>query len=245
MEVDFPCALLKYLSNELIWEFKWEWKSIAMQSNAIPCLLLLGLRKTKYEVHRNIYLFVMAVLLGEHISSDIDWELILSSKTNSPWYHLLTPLYFFVLYRFFDKYLFAEKVDIGRWLPPLAFAFLAVWNATLGDGFYNFPKVTAGLYSVAGILLPLSYFYRVLQELKIERIELDPMFWVCTGMILYFSGNFLLWCGLNLLTFDYAFFNSVYSINRGLTIFLNFCFVIAILLNPPLKINTSLTTTMT
>lgn len=46
--------------------------------------------------------------------------------------------------------------------------------------------------SVVVILLALAYFYKVFQELKVQNLLLEPFFWVSAGLLLFFSGNFLI-----------------------------------------------------
>ncbi|SDG36723.1 hypothetical protein SAMN04487996_1183 [Dyadobacter soli] len=51
--------------------------------------------------------------------------------------------------------------------------------------------------SVVVILLALSYFYKVFQELKVQNLLVEPFFWVSAGLLLFFSGNFLIFIFMN------------------------------------------------
>jgi hypothetical protein len=51
--------------------------------------------------------------------------------------------------------------------------------------------------SVIVILLALAYFYKVFQELKVQNLLLEPFFWVSAGLLLFFSGNFLIFVFMN------------------------------------------------
>lgn len=224
--------MIKYLSNPRLWEFEWNLIKIGPQFWAVSFLLIIILWRFRHRVHRNIYLFVVFALLMDHVSTDKDVSQLLSSETNSPWYHLGTPILFLLLSRFYSNYLFKGRLTFFRWLLPLVFCLIALINALVGDGFYNFPAVTVGLYSASGILFTVSFFMYLLNSLEVKQLEKSPMFWVSTGMLIYYSGNFLVWIGMNLLTYNSDFFFSIYRISYGLTILLNCFFIIAIILKP-------------
>ncbi|WP_020569963.1 hypothetical protein [Neolewinella persica] len=166
----------------------------------------------------------------EHISTDPDLKYLFSPGTNSPWYHLGVPLLFFLLTRFYRVYLKGRSGYYLEWLLPAMFTLLVIGLAIYDDGFYKFPSIPVGLYSLTGIILSGGYFIYLLRSLAVKRLELDPLFWASTGFLLYYSGNFLLWLGLNFLTYDRNFFDSIYRINGSLTILLNCLFVLALLI---------------
>jgi len=51
--------------------------------------------------------------------------------------------------------------------------------------------------SVVTIFLALAYFYKVFQELKVQNLLHEPFFWVSAGLLLFFSGNFLIFIFMN------------------------------------------------
>ncbi|GGM73072.1 hypothetical protein GCM10010967_00610 [Dyadobacter beijingensis] len=53
------------------------------------------------------------------------------------------------------------------------------------------------LESAMVIFLALAYFYKVFQELKVQNLLLEPFFWVSAGLLLFFSGNFLIFVFMN------------------------------------------------
>ncbi|TXF91629.1 hypothetical protein FUA23_00140 [Neolewinella aurantiaca] len=119
-----------------------------------------------------------------------------------------------------------------RWLLPLAFLILVILNIISEGGLEVFPSKIVGLYSIAGIILSVGYFLYLLRTLTDYYIERKPMFWVSSGLLIYFAGNFLLWIGLNFITYDRDFFYSIYRINSIVTVLLYVFFTIAIFLNP-------------
>jgi len=166
----------------------------------------------------------------EHVSTNPDLKNIFYPGTNSPWYHLGVPVLFFLLTRFYRVYLKGKSGYFLQWILPAAFSSLVIALAVYDEGFYKFPSIPIGIYSVTGMILSGGYFVYLLRSLAIKRLELDPLFWVSTGFLLYYSGNFLLWLGLTFLTYDRNFFYSIYRINGSLTILLNGLFVLALLI---------------
>ncbi|MFT7120439.1 MAG: hypothetical protein ACJAZ9_000612 [Neolewinella sp.] len=55
----------------------------------------------------------------------------------------------------------------------------------------------------------------------VESLDRDPLFIVAAGVLIYFSGNFLLWIFLTYINFDRSFFYSIYNINSVLCLVLN------------------------
>lgn len=48
------------------------------------------------------------------------------------------------------------------------------------------------LVSITFLLLALNYFYRLLKEVKYQRLERNPLFWLSSGIVLYYSGTLVL-----------------------------------------------------
>jgi hypothetical protein len=65
------------------------------------------------------------------------------------------------------------------------------------------------LEGVLVILLCLTWCWRVLTEMKIQRLEQNPVFWANTGFLIYFSGNVLL----------FAFSNFILDYDKSLNLY--------------------------
>lgn len=224
--------MLEYLYNPDMWAWKWTFKSISIQSWILPLAVALLTRHLKRKDHRRIIAFACYSLLMEHCTSNDRLAHLFHDKTNSGWYHLLTPGLFFLMTRLFADYIKKGKYGWLQWVMPVCFTLFAVVNALWIDGFVKFPSSTVGLYSMTGIFLAIGYFLNLLHRSDIFYLEREPMFWIGAGLMIYYSGNFLIWIGISFLNYDASFFASIYRISLGLTIFLNLFFVTAVLLNP-------------
>lgn len=218
--------MIKYFYNESIWPL--DLFNISLLSWLLPLVFALLFKRWKRREHRNIIAFAGFALLLEHVSTDVDIKNLFIEGTNTPWYHLGIPVLFFLMTRFFSVYLAGKKGHYLNIVLPSFFLVISIFAAVYNGGFYRFPTLTIGLYSLSGIILSIGYFIHLLRTLSVERMENEPRFWLSTGLLLYYSANFLLWTGLTFLDYDRDFFYSIYRINAGMTILLNFLFVAAL-----------------
>lgn len=132
-------------------------------------------------------------------------------KQNNLWLlHIYTPLEFACIVWFYSKVL-RRFISIPAFLGIGAvFALLSVLNSAFLQDMLTFNTYARSLEGVLVILLCLSWCYQTLLEMKIQRLEEDPVFWVNTGFLLYFSGNVLL----------FAFSNYIIGINRALNMYI-------------------------
>lgn len=134
-----------------------------------------------------------------------------AQKLNNLWLlHLYTPMEFACIVWFYSQVLhgFLKKsVFVGL---SLGFAVLSALNSAFLQDIDTFNTYARSLEGILVIVLCLLWCYRTLEEMKIKRLEDDPVFWVNTGFLLYFSGNVLL----------FAFSNYIVGINRALNLYI-------------------------
>jgi hypothetical protein len=227
--------------NKFIYIFKnWEWEEIfifaALNSWWLPILVALVTRHFYRRDHQRILAFAGFCLLMDHITdNDSLVGLFGDVNNNAPWYHLLSPGPFYLMTRFFADYL----KDVGQawliWFLPVGFTLLVGVNIFIGDGLYVFPSKVVAVYSFTGIILAIGYFVYLLSSLKQFYLERQPMFWITTGLLLYFASTALVWLGSVYLINNYDLFWTIFRISHVATIFLNITFVVAIILDPPVN----------
>ncbi len=132
-------------------------------------------------------------------------------RHNNLWVlHWYTPLEFACIVWFYSKVLqgFVKK---GLFIAAgLGFTVLSVLNSTFLQDTETFNTYARSLEGILVILFCLSWCYRTLDEMKIQRLEQNPVFWVNTGFLLYFSGTVLL----------FAFSNYIMDFNRALNLYI-------------------------
>ena len=106
--------------------------------------------------------------------------------------HLDTIVEFLILLKFYSLVLKeALPTRFFIWVGAY-FAIIALAFAFTVQPFDTFNDYARTLESIGVIALALLLFYRILVEMKIVRLEQSSVFWVNTGLLLYFSGGALL-----------------------------------------------------
>lgn len=100
-----------------------------------------------------------------------------------------------LLYR---KRIHWENRNVLAILIILIFVIFALINLFFIQGLFNFNGYATAFSSICFIVISLTYFYVLIQQLPAESITKLPMFWINTAFLIYYSGTFLLW-----LTADY------------------------------------------
>ena len=88
---------------------------------------------------------------------------------------------------------------LSRWLPAVAgtFALASLLVYCKPGGGAEFNPVQRLVESLLVLALVLVYFFKVLRELVVVRLEREPMFWVSTGLLLYFAGSVFVFVSSN------------------------------------------------
>jgi hypothetical protein len=120
--------------------------------------------------------------------------MILSNKhiNNLPLLHIYTMVEFAFIAVYF--YLVHDGFMRKGMLITLICLFVAlgILNASLYTGWYRFNTLPRSVESFIVIALCISSYYRMLTQLKANRIYKDPVFWINTGFLIYFSGALFL-----------------------------------------------------
>ena len=88
---------------------------------------------------------------------------------------------------------------LSRWLPVVAgvFALVSLLYYLRPAGAAQFNPVQRFAESILVLALVLTYFFKVLRELVVVRLEREPMFWVSVGLLLYFAGSVFIFVSSN------------------------------------------------
>lgn len=151
---------------------------------------------------------------------------------NIPLYHLYTIAEFFFLCYLFRR-LLKRLPTIVRLLPVLLFLGVGIWGV-LADPF-AFPDRLRSVESLILIGCALLFFYHSLRSLDVDRIERTFMFWVSVAVLLYFTGNLLLYIFSNYIATasDRVYF-TVWTIHTLFNILLYLLYGVALLCRDPI-----------
>ncbi|PKV48576.1 hypothetical protein ATE84_0576 [Aquimarina sp. MAR_2010_214] len=195
----------------------------------IPLLLSVYKFKSLNRIQVKLVYLLLGVLTVEVISNILWYKKI----NNMPLYHFFTVIHFLLivniykmaLSQIFSKYFFT--------ILSIGFAIFAVINTVFLQGLMTFNSNTTTLLGALVIFFSLGYFYALLKEVKYSALETNPMFWINSGFLIYFSSNLILFFMNNTLfkgitTASYILWGLHAVINIVLTIF----YTIAIWVKP-------------
>ena len=151
---------------------------------------------------------------------------------NLPLLHVFSAVQFTLLWLIFAQRLippFSKKIFSGILAVFWLFAIVcAIWI----DGIYNFNAHARSFGAILIIIFCLSYFYQRLRMLDLENLEADPLFWVTTGSLIYFSGSLILFIISNYILPNEAMSISIWGVHGIFNTFNNLFFMIALWVQP-------------
>jgi hypothetical protein len=125
-----------------------------------------------------------------------------------------------------------RELAVSRFIPGLVVVFLLGTALTYQPRLdtVEFSPVQHFIEGVAVLTFVFHYFRREINRKVVTRhLERDPMFWVSTGLLLYFSGNLLIFLTSNVvLKYSPVISRHVWTIHAMLYTFLNVFYSIAL-----------------
>lgn len=192
------------------------YSKLAAASIFLPFIIIV-LSKKKYEYPLTFlkYLIFFTALV-EVIVETLWWH----SVNNLPLLHLYIIVEFALLGWMYHLYLYKL---LGRYLIPLiivAFCTFSIINSLFIQSIFTFNTYARAIENLLLILLSLAYFYKMLKELKVKYLEKDPMFWINSGILVYFSGNLFIFIFSNYILPHKSLNMLFWSIHATLNLFI-------------------------
>lgn len=140
-------------------------------------------------------------------------------NTNLPLMHLYVPIKFFLFsmaYRHFLDGFLNKKVIYGI---AVVFISYSVINSLFIQSIYLFPNFVRAIGIFILAVYAMLWFLKSLREMKITNLSAEPLVWINTGAIIYFSGSFFIFILSNLflehsrVILGYSFRVSTFLIN--------------------------------
>ncbi|AOM80458.1 hypothetical protein BFS30_26830 [Pedobacter steynii] len=148
---------------------------------------------------------------------------------NAPLIHLfiLVSVFFYALIYFyaFNKLTLKKLSIIFAGIAGV----LILTNAFFIEGLSKFPSIGNTILSVTLILLSLLYFWQLLDQVEIVRLEKQPMFWISAGVLSYCSINIFLFMLIRSLG---SLSQNFWTIHSIINIIANSLFAIALFCKP-------------
>ncbi len=154
----------------------------------LPLLLSIYKNKLLNVAQKRLFVLLVVILITELISN-ILWYLRIN---NLPVFHFYTIVEFLLIlniYRNELTRLFSKTFFI---LLSLGYIMFAITNMLFLQDLGTFNSNTTTVMGLVVIFLALSYFYALLKEMKYSSLENNPMFWLNSGFLIYFSSSLIL-----------------------------------------------------
>ncbi|MEW7281131.1 hypothetical protein ABW636_21250 [Aquimarina sp. 2201CG1-2-11] len=152
-------------------------------------LLISGFKlRSLNKVQIRLVYLLLTVLLVESISNILWYQKV----NNLPVYHFYTVLEFLLITAIYKKVLASLFSKLFFIIISSSFVLFAVINTLFFQDLQTFNSNTTTLTGVVVIFFSLCYFYALLKEVKYSTLETNPMFWINSGFLIYFSSNLIL-----------------------------------------------------
>jgi len=200
---------------------------IALYIPLIPAIIAI-FKWSKMNMSQKIFVGLLWFIVVISFSGRA-WALITSSN-NLPFFYtyILGELIMLLL-------IFRLMFNTGirdRYWATLLVGFSLIWliNVSIGQGWWAFPDYIRALEATIVLIIIILWFLKMLRE----KIILQPYktfeFWLCAGLLIFFSGNFLLFVFPKyILTAGEEVFEAIWKVNAILNILLYLMYTIALL----------------
>lgn len=191
--------------------------------------LIVGLLKYK-NLLKPLRLVLLFVALGCFTESLIDILKHFGIRNSMPVGHIYFPLSILILGLFYIlsiKDFINRKIVIGT---IVIFEILSIVNLIFIQNIHQFPNIIAAIGALIIIAFSIIYFSKVMTEAKIKKLSDEPMIWINTALLIYFSANFFFYILFNLnVEFDIEFAKRIHAFFFGFNILLYALIIIAFL----------------
>lgn len=140
------------------------------------------------QIQKKLLILLLVAVLTE-VTSRVLWS---HKENNFPVFHVYALLEFSILALIYRSTF--QKPIIEKGLKAMIFVFIAfgIINALFFQSVFepNTNVITAS--SVLLIGLSLGFLFRVLNDMRYDRLEKSAMFWINIGVLVYFSSSFAL-----------------------------------------------------
>ncbi len=195
----------------------------------IPLLLSVYKFKSLCTIQLRLFYLLIVILIVEFISNILWYK----QMNNLPVYHFYTVIEFLLIINIFKHEL--SKIFSKQFFVILSVGFMlfAIANALFFQGLTTFNSNVTTVMGFMMIFFSLSYFYSLLKEVKYRALESNPMFWINSGFLIYFSSNLILFYMNNILFKGVTEASlTLWGLHAIVNIVLTIFYTIAIWVNP-------------
>lgn len=136
-----------------------------------------GLKTLSYYLYFSLTIEILVKLFNEYIDN------------NLPALHVFTLIEFLLISMVYFYSINSNVIKRLVLTITLLVSVFIVINSIYIQNIFSFNTNARAIENVVFIIYPLAFFYSILKELKILKLEKEPMFWINIAILLYFSCN--------------------------------------------------------
>lgn len=123
--------------------------------------------------------------------ADIVSSLVARTGTNTmPGAHIYVPVELVVLTLFYANYVKEYISKKYIWIIIGTFVIISIMNALFFQKVTVYPNIPRAVECIVMVIYSVLYFHKVMVEAKIKKLSKEPMIWINTGILCYFSFDF-------------------------------------------------------
>lgn len=165
---------------------------ISSASIFIP--LIIGLSKFRSLNYTQKLLFYLVI--ASSITETVVYVLSEFQLPNIAVYNIYTFANFNIIFSIYLTQVSPKRKNAMIGLQ-IAFNLFMIINAIFIQSFQAYNSYAILSMSVIFMSLALNYFYKLLKEVKHQRLEKNPLFWLSSGLVVYYSGTLILFLFIN------------------------------------------------
>ncbi|AXT62014.1 hypothetical protein D1816_17165 [Aquimarina sp. AD10] len=133
--------------------------------------------------------YILILVFIVELITNIFWH---KKINNLPIFHFYAIFEFLLIVNIYKSALsglFSKGVFI---ILAIGFTAFAIINMFFFQNIFEFNSNVTTVMGVLVVFFALSYFYKLLKEVRYSALETNPMFWINSGFLIYFSSNLIL-----------------------------------------------------
>ncbi|HPE76579.1 MAG TPA: hypothetical protein P5210_02255 [Draconibacterium sp.] len=119
-------------------------------------------------------------------------------KSTTPIGHFYFPIAFFILTLFYYQLLNKYIRPIYFFIVIGAYEIYCIINPLLIQSLLEYSSLVGAIGALIVFIFSVAFFIKIMTEAKIEKLSREPLIWINTAVLIYYSFNFFFFSLYNL-----------------------------------------------
>lgn len=157
----------------------------------------IGILRYKY-FSKELKTFFYFVAFGVFTESYTKFHQHFIMKQTTPIGHFYFPIAFLILFFFYYQLLNKFIKPIYFFIVIGVYEVYCIINPILIQGLFEYSSLVGAIGALLVFIFSVVYFIKVMSEAKIEKLSHEPLIWINTALLIYYSFNFFYFSLYNL-----------------------------------------------